>query len=367
MSTILNIILFIFILGLLVFVHEFGHFITAKRSGVYIYEFSIGMGPEIKSIKGKDGVKYSIRALPIGGFVQMAGEIYEDDDTKKIPKDKFMCNRPWYQRLVILCAGVFNNFLLAIVLLFVIGLIWGSPSLKPEIGKAMDNCAEMLGKDKKAVVACPAKKAGIKDGDIILSINGKKINNWDKAQLLLLLKSKDNKYYFEVKHKDGQKEKITIKPIINKNKDGNVSRIFGLQTTGEVKHGFLAAFKYAFDKFFATIEQMWLTLASLVNGKLSIKALSGPVGIYSVVGASRKAGIYSVLFLIAYLSINLGLMNILPIPALDGGHVLFLVIEKIIGRKVDERVESIATMIFFGLLILLMIYVSINDVIKLFT
>ena len=362
MSTILNIILFIFILGLLVFVHEFGHFITAKRSGVYIYEFSIGMGPEIKSIKGKDGVKYSIRALPIGGFVQMAGEIYEDDDTKKIPKEKFMCNRPWYQRLVILCAGVFNNFLLAIVILFIIGCIWGSTSLEPRLG----NCAEMLGKEGK-VVACPAKKAGIKDGDLILSINGKKIGNWDKAQLLFLLKSKDNKYNIEVKHKNGKKEVITVKPIVKKDKDGNEVRVFGLQTTGEVKHGFLNAFKYAFEKFFSTIEQMWLTLASLVNGKLSIKALSGPVGIYTVVGASRKAGVYSVLFLIAYLSINLGLMNILPIPALDGGHVLFLVIEKIIGRKVDERVESIATMIFFGLLILLMIYVSINDVIKLFT
>ena len=367
MSTILNILLFIFILGLLVFVHEFGHFITAKRSGVYIYEFSIGMGPEVKSIKGKDGVKYSIRALPIGGFVQMAGEIYEDDDTKKIPKEKFMCNRPWYQRLVILCAGVFNNFLLAILILFVIGCIWGSASLEPKIGKALDNCAEMLGKDKKAFVACPAKKAGIKDGDLILSINDSKIKSWDKAQLFFLLKTKNNKYNIEVKHKDGKKEIITVKPLIHKDDDGNEIKVFGLQTTGEVHHGGLNAFKYAFDKFFATIDQMWLTVVSLINGKLSVKALSGPVGIYSVVGASRKAGLYSVLFLIAYLSINLGLMNILPIPALDGGHVLFLVIEKIIGRKVDERVESIATMIFFGLLILLMVYVSINDVIKLFT
>ena len=138
MGTILNILLFIFILGILVFVHEFGHFMTAKRSGVYIYEFSIGMGPEVKSIQGKDGIKYSIRALPLGGYVQMAGEIYEDDDTKIIPKEKFMCNRPWYQRLVILVAGVFNNFLLAIILLIVIGAIWGSPSLNPEIGKVVE-------------------------------------------------------------------------------------------------------------------------------------------------------------------------------------------------------------------------------------
>ena len=133
MATIINILLFVFILGILVFVHEFGHFITAKKNGVYIHEFSIGMGPAIKTIKGKDGIDYSIRALPIGGYVQMAGEIYEDDDTKTIPKDKFMCNKKWWQRLMILCAGVFNNFLLALFLLFVIGLIWGAQSLDPVI------------------------------------------------------------------------------------------------------------------------------------------------------------------------------------------------------------------------------------------
>ena len=116
---ILSILLFALILGILVFVHEFGHFITAKKSGVHIHEFSIGMGPIIKTIEGKDGINYSIRAFPIGGFVQMAGEVYEDDETKTIPKEKFMCNRPWYQRLIILCAGVFNNFLLAIVLFLI--------------------------------------------------------------------------------------------------------------------------------------------------------------------------------------------------------------------------------------------------------
>ena len=367
MSTILNILLFIFILGLLVFVHEFGHFITAKRSGVYIYEFSIGMGPEIKSIKGKDGVKYSIRAFPIGGFVQMAGEIYEDDDLKKIPKEKFMCNRPWYQRLVILCAGVFNNFLLAILILFIMGNIWGSPSLKPVVGEAMSDCSEMVTGKKNKNIACPAKLAGIKDGDTILSINNSKISTWDKAQLLFLLKNKDNKYNIEVKHLDGKKETITVKPIIDKDKDGNEIRIFGLKSTGEVNNGFFKAFKYSFQKFFSVIEQMWLTVVSLINGKLSVNSLSGPVGIYSIVGDSREAGIYSVLYLIAYLSMNLGLMNILPIPALDGGHVLFLLIEKITGRKINEKVEAVATTIFFGLLILLMVYVSIHDVIKIFT
>ena len=352
MGTILNILLFIFILGILVFVHEFGHFMTAKRSGVYIYEFSIGMGPEIKSIKGKDGVKYSIRALPLGGYVQMAGEIYEDDDTKIIPKEKFMCNRPWYQRLVILIAGVFNNFLLAIILLIVIGAIWGSPSLTPKVGKVVENY--------------PAEKAGMRDGDIIKKINGQKIGTWDKAQLLLLLKDKDDVYEIVVEHTDKTVETLNIKPELVKDEQGNESKVFGIQTTGEIKHGLLNAIKYGFEKFCSTVEQMWLTVVSLFNGGLSVKSLSGPVGIYTVVGASRKSGIQSVLFLIAYLSMNLGLMNILPIPALDGGHVLFLVIEKITGRKINAEIESKITVFFFFLLIALMIYVTIFDIIRIF-
>ena len=352
MGTILNILLFIFILGILVFVHEFGHFMTAKRSGVYIYEFSIGMGPEVKSIKGKDGIKYSIRALPLGGYVQMAGEIYEDDETKIIPKEKFMCNRPWYQRLVILVAGVFNNFLLAIILLIVIGAIWGSVSLKPEIGEV--------------IKGYPAEKAGMQNGDIIKSINGQKVTSWDKAQLLLLLKDKDGIYELEVEHPDKTIETLKIKPKIVKDEQGNESKVFGIQTKGEVKHGLLNAIKYGFEKFCSTIEQMWLTVVSLFNGGLSIKSLSGPVGIYTVVGASRKSGIQSVLFLIAYLSMNLGLMNILPIPALDGGHVLFLVIEKITGKKINAEIESKITAVFFFLLIALMIYVTIFDIIRIF-
>lgn len=350
-STILNLLLFVLILGILVFVHELGHFLTAKKSGVHIYEFSIGMGPEIKSIKGKDGIQYSIRALPLGGYVQMAGEIYEDDDTKKIPKEKFMCNRPWYQRIIILVAGVFNNFLLAIVLFFVIALIWGTPSLKPVIYDVVEDSA--------------AEQAGLQAGDTITAVNGSKVTTWDKAQLLLLLNDKDNKYEISVKHKNGKKETLTVEPKTEKTDSGE-TKVFGIQMKSDVSKGFLPALKYGFQKFVSLVEQMCLTITNLFTGGLSINSLSGPVGIYTVVGESRNAGIQSVLFLIAYLSVNLGIMNILPIPALDGGHVLFLIIEKIRGKKIDAKIESIVTTVFFGLLLLLMIYVSIHDVIRFF-
>ena len=171
MGTILSIITFILMLGILVFVHEFGHFITAKKSGVHIYEFAIGMGPVIKTIEGKDGIKYSIRALPIGGFVQMAGEVYEDDDTKKIPKEKFMCNKPWWNRLIILCAGVFNNFILAIILLFFLALTNDVARVAPVIDKVTPET--------------PAAVAGLKKGDRIVSVEGTKTSSWDKVVLLL--------------------------------------------------------------------------------------------------------------------------------------------------------------------------------------
>lgn len=351
MGTIINILLFIFILGILVFVHEFGHFITAKKSGVHIHEFSIGMGPLVKCIKGKDGIDYCIRALPIGGFVQMAGEVYEDDDTNTVPKEKFLCNRPWYQRLIILCAGVFNNFVLAIILLFVIALIWGAPSLKPVIHNVTE--------DK------PVAESGIVAGDTITAINGKKVNTWDKAQLLLLVSTKDGSYDIEVEHEDGKRDTYNVTPEVTKDDDGNETRVFGIEIKSDIKKGFVPSIKYAFAKFAATVDQMVLTIGQLFTGGISINALSGPVGIYTVVGETREAGVENVIFLIAYLSINLGIMNILPIPALDGGHVLFLLIELITKKKVNEKVEGITTTIFFALLMLLMIYITIHDIITL--
>lgn len=346
---ILNLLLLIFILGIIILVHEFGHFITAKKSGVHIYEFSIGMGPLIKTHKGKDGIDYNIRAFPIGGFVSMAGEVYEDDDTKKIPKEKFMCNKPWWKRVIILAAGVFNNFVLAILLLFVIALFWGGTSLTPRISEVIDGY--------------PAKTAGLQANDVIISINGHKVTSWDQAQTYLIMKDKDNTYDIKVKRGD-KEELIKVSPKLEKDESGNETKVFGFRIDQKQEKGFLNSIKYAFKKFNSLISTMWITVANLFTGKIGLSSLSGPVGIYHVVGESVKVGISQIIYLIAFLSINVGLINILPIPAFDGGHILFLIIEKIKGSPINSKFESICHTIFFILIILLMIYITVFDIIR---
>lgn len=345
----ITLILLIFILGIIILVHEFGHFITAKRSGVHIYEFSIGMGPLIKTHKGKDGINYNIRALPIGGFVSMAGEVYEDDETKTIKKEDFMCNKKWWQRLIILAAGVFNNFVLAILILFLMALIWGANSLEPRVGTVLEGSA--------------AQASGLKEDDLILAINGHKVSTWDQTQIVLYLKNDSNVYEFEIE-RDGEVLTIEIEPDVTESETGEETKTFGFGIKQTTERGLWASIKYAFGRFWSLISTMWITVANLFTGKISVSSLSGPVGIYQVVGQSLAVGLQQIIYLIAFLSINVGLINILPIPAFDGGRILFLIIEKIKGSPINAKFENACHMVFFFLIILLMIYITVFDIIR---
>ena len=347
-----------FILGIIILVHEFGHFIWAKTFGVHIYEFSIGMGPLLHTHKGKkDGINYNIRAIPIGGFVSMAGEVYDsgevDENNKKIKKDKLMCNKKWWQRLIILVAGVVNNFILAIVILFIYTLIWGGGAITPKVLNVVE--------DK------PAAAAGLKSGDVITSINGYNVSSWDKAQIILYYKNTNEYYTFEVKHTDGTKEEIKIKPEIIKDEEtGAESKLFGIQIDAEDTSNVFKSFVYSIRKFNSIISSMVYTIWGLISGKIGLSALSGPVGIYEAVGETINYGINYFLYILAFLSINVGFINILPFPAFDGGHVLFLIIEKIKGSPVNAKIENTCHLIGFILVFLLMIVVTISDIIKLF-
>lgn len=351
---IVKLLILVLVLGVIILVHEFGHFIWAKRFGVFIYEFSIGMGPIIYTHKGKDGIDYNIRAVPIGGFVSMAGEVYADDD--KIPKNQLMCNKPWWQRVIILVAGVVNNFILAVVLLMVYCAIWGGNPINATIDSVKEDSA--------------AEKAGLIAGDTIVNINGYNVSSWDKAQIILYYKTNKDFYTFEVKHKDGTKDKIKITPDVVKNEDGAESKVFGIAIKSYENKNILSPIIYGFKKFGSLISSMWYTITGLITGKISLNALSGPVGIFEVVGSSidMKLGyaISYIVYIIAYLSINVGIINILPFPAFDGGHVLFILIELIRKKPVDSKIENACHMIGFILILLLMLIVTVNDIIKLF-
>lgn len=345
-----SLLVLIFMLGIIILVHEFGHFYWAKKFGVHIYEFSIGMGPKIYTHKGKDKIDYNFRAIPIGGFVAMAGEVY--DDNEKIPKNKLLCHKKWWQRLIILAAGVINNFILALILLFISSLIWGGKVITPVI--------------QEVVQDTPMAKAGIKSGAEIIAVDNHKFSSWEVFQIRLYLKSKDGAHILTIKDKDNQVKAYKIKPQMVKQETGEEIPVFGFVPQIKVNKGILSSLKYAFLKFDSTIRSMCLTIAKLISGKLSVKYLSGPVGIYEAVNVTVSIGIESVISLLILLSINVGFINILPFPAFDGGHILFLLIEKIKGSPVNPKIENIIHTIGFGFLILLMIYITIKDIIKLF-
>lgn len=354
MNAIITILVLIIMLGLLIFVHELGHFIMAKKNGVYVYEFALGMGPKIFSFtrkNKKDPTIYSLRAFPIGGFCSMAGEVEYVED-KKVKKHEYMCNKTPWQRFQILVAGVAMNFLLALILLFIQALIFGSANSQSYVGRVSEGD--------------PISNSGIVVGDKIISINGRKTNTWDKITIALALKYDSEIYTFEVEKKDGTIKEYRITPKIIKNEDGTESKIFGFGQSEDLETGFINAIKYSFTKFISTISTMNSIIGNLIIGNLSLNSLSGPVGMYSVVGQSIQYGINSIIFLTAYLSINLGYVNFLPFPAFDGGRILFVIIEKIKGSKVDPKVENTLHNIGFILLMLLMLVITFNDIIKLF-
>lgn len=349
MSIILNLLLFIVILGVIVFVHEAGHFILAKLNGVYVYEFSIGMGPRIWGFK-KGETDYNIRAIPIGGFCAMAGEDLDDDDAKKIPKNKrLQAKKPW-QRFLIMLFGPMNNFILAIMLLFFIALVWGATTLKPVITEVEKGSA--------------ADVAGLEKNDKVLKINKHKISTSDDITLYLALANpkKKNNFYIE---RDGKEKVIKIKPTKIKS-DDKISYKYGIGIMQKRTHGLGNAFVYTYKKTCSIFKQMWITVGAMFTGGVKLSQLSGPVGIYSIVGQQSRAGVANILYLIAFLSINVGFINLLPIPAFDGGHILFIVIELIKGSPVNPELENKIHTIFLFLLMLLMVVITFNDILRFF-
>ena len=373
-----NIVTLLLMLSVLIFVHELGHFMMAKLFKVHVYEFAIGMGPMVFSFRRKnDPTLYSLRALPIGGYNSIAGESYDDDD--KLAKEQKMCYKPKWQRFLILIAGVTMNFILAFVLLFIIGL--NGTTKQDNIIYKVDE-------------GTPAAQAGLVPGDRIIKLNGHKIDTWNYLSVVSIIKTDSDVFKYDVQHQDGSVqtyeitprkavqindhegtliyideentvEKIVQERKLKKNEYAEV-KIIGIVGDSEVRYGVKNAFDYACKKFTTIVKSMLLILGSLCTGKLSLDALSGPVGMYTVVKQASTFGILNLLYLTAYLGINLGVMNAIPFPAFDGGHILFIFIELITGKRVNEKIESICHLIGFILIFGLMIFITFKDIINLF-
>ncbi len=343
----LTLLIFILILGAIIFVHELGHFLFAKMMGVYVYEFSLGMGPRIFCKKGKNKeTDYCIRAIPIGGFVQLAGEEVEDD--KKVPKDrKLQAKKPW-QRFLIMFFGAGFNFIFAILVLFFLAIFCGSASYKPIISDVEKGY--------------PAYEEGMRKGDYVKEINGHKISTMDDMSLYLTLADHSKKTKIVVEKKDGTKKTYEIKA----KKVKETSYKYGISLKTEKEYGLVSSAKYTAVKTKSLFKQMWVTLEQLFTGGVKMNQLSGPVGIFSIVGEQAKDGVASLIYLMAFLSINVGFINLLPFPGFDGGHILFIVIEKIKGSPVKPETENIIHTVGLFLLMALMVYITFNDILKLF-
>ena len=349
MTVLFNILLFIIILTIIIAIHEFGHFIWAKITGVYVYEFAIGMGPKIISKQYGETV-YSIRAIPFGGFCSLAGEDLDADDAKKIPKKKRLQNKSCWERFLIMVFGPLNNFILAVVLLFFIALIWGGTTMKPVISEVEKDSA--------------VEKIGIEAGDKIVKINGKKVTTSDDVSLYIAMSDPTKKNTITVE-RDGKNINFKVKPEkIGKGKE--VTYKYGMALKQERTKGFGNAIVYTYKKTGSIFKQMFITVGALFTGGVKVSQLAGPVGIYSVVGEQAKTGLANIIYLVAFLSINVGFINLLPIPAFDGGHILFIIIEMIKGSPVKPEIENKIHTIFLLLLLLLMLIVTFNDILRLF-
>ena len=354
MQIVWTILLGIFVFGLMVFVHEFGHFICAKLSGVKVTEFAIGMGPKLLKW-GKGETRYSIRAFPIGGFVSMVGEDGEEasDDSEAasaIEQGRAFYQKPIWKRMVILVAGAFMNLLLGFVLLLIV------VSMKSAIASRtisyFDDAAVSNGDN------------GLRLGDEILSLNGKAVHIGNDISYGLI-RDQDGFVDFKVL-RDGQEVVLTDVPFQTyQTEDGSQSIILDFKVE-PLEKNFFTVLRESFYWTFSIVDLVWGSVIDIVTGNFAFNQLSGPIGVVTVIGEAAAVSLDSLMIMIGMITINIGVFNLLPFPALDGGRVIFLLIELIFRRPVPHKVENIINLAGLGLLMLLMIVVSISDVIKLF-
>lgn len=354
MSFLASLLPAIIILGVLIVIHEFGHFIACRLTGVKVEKFSIGFGPEILKWKGRE-TTYVLSLLPLGGFVKPAGESVSETGDQGPQKGDYLA-APLWARIVIVTAGVFMNYVLAYVLFAAI-FTMGRPVPGTTIASFVDGY--------------PAKESGLEKGDTIIAVNEKSVETW--TDLMAAMQEAPEGSMNIAVLRNRARQDFTLSPRVEDAKDvfGKQVRVKRLGITPDPaaakfeKFGFLESLQKAWDTMFHMAVTTYQAIFYLAMGKLSLQTLSGPIGIVSMAGSAVDLGLPYILQLTAALSVSLAVINLLPIPALDGGHLLFLLIEGIIRRPISLKVQERATQIGFYLLLGLMVFVIYNDMVNL--
>ena len=348
----ITIIATIIVLGVLIFVHELGHFLAAKASRVGVLTFSLGFGPKLIGKKVGE-TQYQVSIIPLGGYVKMIGE----EAGEKIPPEllaKSFSAQPVRRRLAIVFAGPFFNFLFAVVA-FAVAFTVGLPTLLPEVGEVKPDF--------------PAFQAGLQKGDRIVEVNGAPVKRWeDLAKAIhestdqpLSLKVEREKQVFQVS--------VTPQVSVQKNLFGDDVRVglIGISPSGstfiERADPFSAVYRAILQSWRVT-ELTVISIYKIIEGKVSAKTIGGPILIAQLAGQQAKAGVLSLIIFMAVISINLVILNILPIPVLDGWHLLLFLIEGAVGRPVSLKIRERAQQVGICLIILLMMLVFYNDILR---
>jgi regulator of sigma E protease len=341
---ILTILIALLVFGVIVLIHEFGHYIVAKKSGVKVEEFAIGMGPKLISKQYGETI-YSIRLLPMGGFCKMLGEDSASEDKRSFT------NKSVGTRIAVIAAGPFMNLLLAFSI--IVWIVASNGYITTTIDTVLSDT--------------PAEKSGLKAGDRIISLDRQRINLRQEVSLILN-QTKDNPIELVV-FRNGENITKVITPIIEQNsQQGFLGISFEFKKSGEAN--FFEVIGQSFWQVVFLVKQVVLGFIQIVSGQVSRDQIAGPVGVIQIIGESYEAGlktsiyiaIQNVLYFAAIISANLGVMNLLPIPALDGGRLIFLIVEALRGKPMAVEKEGIIHFIGFTLLMVLMVFVLYNDV-----
>ncbi len=337
MSVIITIVLTLLMFGLIIFAHESGHLITAKKCGIYVEEFAVGMGPKLFSFK-KGETQYSLRLLPIGGYCKMPGEDGESEhpngfDKKSVPK-----------RMIVVAGGAIFNFIFAIIIFVIAYMALGTPAISPIVGEVTSDG--------------PAAIAGIENGDIITSVNGNDVETWEDA-VAYIQPSAGEELSITV-DRQGEALSFTVTPIESEDGVGIIGIIRGTEHLNVFE-----AIAMGFQQTYELTKLILVTLFQMITGQVAVD-LAGPVGVGQMVGQVADYGFFNFLIFVAAISVNLGVVNLLPLPALDGSRLVFLAVEGLRGRPVSPQIEGTIHFVGFMLLMVLMVVITYFDINRLF-